>query len=287
METHQYEELVGLGTDNFLFPTADGKWMKIKSTRRVPSEPVRCIRVDNDSHLYAICTKNKHLLTHNTGGGKSVLERNVVFHCISHSKQIKFLGIDLKRVELSAYKKYTDAVLGIATTLEDAVEILRFAQETMMNRYAEMEEAGQNNFLDMENAGSALLVMIDEAGELLDTSAPAKALAASTYVPTMEARESLEQVQVGDHVIGEDGAWCEVTNKYEPDTQNRFQLDFDRDSDHESETFVAGDKHLWTVTVDGREVVMDSGELFDLYNRTPDSEKDLITFTRSKSAITD
>lgn len=94
-------------------------------------------------------------------------------------------------MELNAYKKYTDVVLGIATTLEDAVEILKFAQETMMNRYAEMEEAGKNNFLGMENAGSALLVMIDEAGELLDTSAPAKALAASTYVPTMEARESL------------------------------------------------------------------------------------------------
>lgn len=154
-----------------MFPAVDGGWFRVRSTRRVDPEPVKCIRVDAPDHLYGI---EGGLLTHNTGGGKSVLERNIIIHVLAHAKEIKLLGIDLKRVELSVYRKYSNAVLGVATTLEDAVEVLNFAQQTMMERYGDMEEVGKNNFLDMRNAGPALLVLIDEAGELLDMSAAAK-----------------------------------------------------------------------------------------------------------------
>lgn len=82
----------------------------------------------------------------------------------------RFLGIDLKKVELSAFRKYNNVVLAIATTIEDALVVLRFAQETMMRRYANMEELGVNNFLDLPERGQALLVMVDEAGELLSPS---------------------------------------------------------------------------------------------------------------------
>jgi hypothetical protein len=84
--------------------------------------------------------------------------------------EISFLGIDLKKVELSSWRAYSNVVLGIATTIEDALTVLRFAQQTMMKRYAELEQLGLNNFLDLPEKGQALMVMVDEAGELLSPS---------------------------------------------------------------------------------------------------------------------
>jgi hypothetical protein len=285
LETLPYKDIQALGTWNYLFPTTDGKWLRVKNSKRIPSEPVRCIKVDNLKHLYEIQDGKHRILSHNTGGGKSILQRNIVFHVITHSKEIKFLGIDLKRVELSTYKKYSDAVLGIATTLEDAVEILRFAQETMMNRYAEMEQAGKQNFLEMENAGSALLIMIDEAGELLDTSAPAKALVGSTIIPNVEGREDLAHIAIGDHVIGEDGKPAEVKDKYEPVSQDRFSLTFRRTSDGAKESFIAGAEHWWTVYVNGDERLLTTKELNDLYLATPVNDRKKITFKRAKHTM--
>lgn len=98
-----------------------------------------------------------------TGGGKSVLQRNIIFHVIQHSDQIKFLGVDLKRVELSAFAKYEDTVLGIARNLNDGVEVMRYARDAMMERYETMEQIGVTNFMDLPAPPPALLVMVDEA----------------------------------------------------------------------------------------------------------------------------
>lgn len=247
MRTLSTRTLMEEGADNFLFPAPNGNWMRLAGKRKIEPAKVKCIEVDHPSHLFQL--EPSLPLSHNTGGGKSVMQRSVVFHVIAHSREIKFLGIDLKRVELSAYKKYSNAVIGIATTLEDAVEVLRFARDTMMDRYGEMEEAHKNNFLDMQNAGSALLVMIDEAGELLDASSPAKALAESTPLPTLEDRKTIGNVRVGDHVLGEDGQWHEVLDKYEPVEQDRFEVTIKRDSDGQSETVEAGAEHLWRIYV--------------------------------------
>lgn len=162
-----YEDILNVGIDNFLIPGAKGGWYRIKNSTEAEKKPVRCIKVDACDHLYAV---NGNVLTHNTGGGKSVLQRLVVFHCIAASKDIKFLGIDLKRVELSPYKIFSDTVLRVATTLEDAVEILKFGNYEMMSRYDKMQKAGVNNFADLPNHGPALLIMVDECGQLLDMS---------------------------------------------------------------------------------------------------------------------
>lgn len=162
-----YDDILNAGIDNFLIPGAKGGWYRIKNSTETEKEPVRCIKVDACDHLYVV---NSNVLTHNTGGGKSVLQRLCVFHCIAASKDIKFLGIDLKRVELSPYTIFSDTVLGIATTLEDAVEILKFGNDQMMSRYDQMQKAGVNNFADLPNHGPALLIMVDECGQLLDMS---------------------------------------------------------------------------------------------------------------------
>lgn len=109
------------------------------------------------------------VLTHN-----SVIQRNIIIGCILRPDNWRFIGIDLKKVELSAFRAYANVVLGIATELEDALTVLRFGQATMMKRYQEMEAVGRNDFMDMPDHGPALMIMVDEAGELLDQSAPAK-----------------------------------------------------------------------------------------------------------------
>lgn len=166
VKTLDFATILADGVEFYRIPAAYGGWFKITNVKKASLQPVRCIRVDAQDHLFEV---NNGILTHNTGGGKSVLQRNVVFHCIMHSDDIQFMGIDLKKVELSAYTGYK-GVLCIATTLTDAVEVLTFANNLMMERYAKMEKAGVNNFADLPNHGAALLVMVDEAGQLLDQS---------------------------------------------------------------------------------------------------------------------
>lgn len=103
-----------------------------------------------------------------TGSGKSVLQRNLIFHCIQHNDMWRFLGVDVKRVELTPFKKYKKTVLGIGANLEDGVEIVRYAKEVMETRYKEMEERGFNHFKDLLDPVTgkppyAVMLMVDEA----------------------------------------------------------------------------------------------------------------------------
>lgn len=259
--------------EQYLVPAVDpqtGKhtFSSIKSARKVAGRETQCVLTDSKTHLFQI---SGGVLTHNTGGGKSVMQRNVVFHCIAHPNQIKMFGIDLKRVELSVYEKYSNAILGVATTLEDAVEILRFSQETMMDRYSDMEQAGVQNFLDLPEPGCAILVMVDEAGELLDMSAPAKAIADNTIMPSIEHGTTglARDVQVGDHVLGEDNKWHTVLDRYEPKKQKQYSFNVQAcnlnkiiaanktenventsvtaEVSNSIESVTVGSEHLWTI----------------------------------------
>lgn len=97
-----------------------------------------------------------------TGAGKSVLQRNIFFHLVQHSDRWSFIGVDPKRVELKPYAKYTDTVLGIGTNLEDGVELVRFADNLMNERYQMMEELEVNNFVDLPDPPKAVFIMVDE-----------------------------------------------------------------------------------------------------------------------------
>lgn len=323
MRTIPFDVINREGTENFLVPTVGGKWMRISGARKRPPREVKCIKVNAPSALYAVDGTNDpfkddgavdYPLTHNTGGGKSVLQRNIVFHCIAHYKEIKMLLIDLKRVELSAYKKYTCCIAGVATTLENAVETLRFAQKLMMKRYGDMEAVGKNNFLDMKNAGPAFMIMIDEAGELLDQSGGSKALSEHTRLPLWRTGEdaprmgTIGEAQVGDRILGEDGHWYPIGTKYEPREQPRYRVSIRNNRTGDAERFTAGRDHLWTVylpdeldilitgdteyeiahatkapIVDGYHVrVMTTGEMFALMNAVPREKRSSIRMRRSR-----
>jgi len=109
------------------------------------------------------------------GTGKSVIQRNIFFHCLRHNEYWKFFGIDLKRVELSPYKVYKNTVVGIATTVEDALVMLQFIHDEMMRRYELMEHEGVNFYQDLlynnkTNSTKAIMLLIDEAAMLLSPS---------------------------------------------------------------------------------------------------------------------
>lgn len=132
--------------------------MKIKNIKPITPIQSNCISVKSHDKLFAI-GENAELLTHN-----SVSQQNIIISCILRPKNWVILGIDLKRVELTRFRKFG---VKVATELETAVEFLRFAQAVMMKRYERMEELQVNDFEDLPEDLQALMVMIDEAGELL------------------------------------------------------------------------------------------------------------------------
>lgn len=144
--------------------------VKVKDIQCTTPVKSRCFVVGGRTRMYRSggCD-GVSIPTHN-----SVLQRNFVFQAIMRPKHWRFIGVDLKKVELSVYRPYLPVVLGIATILEDALTVLRFAQQTMMQRYSLMEDEQVNNYKDLpepdEGSYQRLMVMVDEAAELLSPS---------------------------------------------------------------------------------------------------------------------
>ena len=251
----------------------------------VEPEESRCITVDSPRRLFmAGGDDGKSVPSHN-----SVLQRNIIVSAIMRPDYYYFLGIDLKRVELSAYRPYKNVVLRIATELEEAVDVLRFASQTMMKRYDQMEKLGVNNFLDLPKRPKVLLIMVDEMGQLLSME-KASALAGDTLVWTIFGKKPLEEIQVGDVLLDSRLEPTKVVEKYEPCSQEKYLLKFQRESDEMEEEFLAGAEHLWVVSYqkkdsNGREenveTVVDTKELFTLFH---DSSLSDLRFRRRKVA---
>ena len=140
--------------------------MRVTSIKKIDPKPSRCIEVTGEDRLFAAGGQNGHsIVSHN-----SVTQRIIINSVIMRPDRWRLLGIDLKKVELSRYRKYSNVVLGVATEMEDAVTILKFAHQTMMKRYSEMEQLGINNFVNLPEPGFSLMILADEIGELFGTS---------------------------------------------------------------------------------------------------------------------
>ena len=212
--------------------------MKIKNIKPITPIQSNCISVKSHDKLFAI-GENAELLTHN-----SVSQQNIIISCILRPKNWVILGIDLKRVELTRFRKFG---VKVATELETAVEFLRFAQAVMMKRYERMEELQVNDFEDLPDDLQALMVMIDEAGELLSPTG-AKALSEHTIIPAPYGRKfTMKELQIGDVILDNYGNETTVINKYEPNEQDKYRLKITKDSTGESEEFIAGEEHYWVI----------------------------------------
>lgn len=211
--------------------------MKIKQIREIEPQEANCISVRSMDKLFSV-GDNTGVLTHN-----SVAQQNIIISCVLRPKNWVILGIDLKRVELTRFKKFG---VKVATDLETAVEFLRFAQAVMMKRYERMEELGVNDFEDLPEKLQALMVMIDEAGELLSPTG-AKALSENTVIPMADKTYKLmKDLLVGDEILDNYGNPTTVTQKYEPVSQKHYKLNISSQSG-EAEQFIAGEEHYWVV----------------------------------------
>ncbi len=105
-----------------------------------------------------------------TGSGKSVAQRNVIVHCVQHSDMWEFIGIDVKRVELSPYEGYP-GVKGIALDKEEGVEALKMVSSIMDKRYEQLMAAGLNSFTSLPVVPKAIMIMVDEAFEFMSPAA--------------------------------------------------------------------------------------------------------------------
>lgn len=250
--------------------------MKLKNITPIEPEMSRCISVDAPNRQFAIGTGSpKDAVDNATGVGaddiktgtvlnapvkirrrraarnrvlthNSVVQQNIIIGCILRPESWRFLGIDLKRVELSGFQKYSEVVQGIATVLEDALTILRFAQQTMMKRYEDMESIGVNDFLNLPEKSQALMIMVDELTELLDPSG-VKALSENTIIPTPYGPKKLKNLSIGDSVFDNYGKPTIITNKYIPEQQKSYTMKITSDKTDDTETIVSGAEHNWVV----------------------------------------
>ena len=231
--------------------------MFIKNIREIEPEISNCISVDSTNKLFA-AGDSGNLMTHN-----SVSQQNIIISCLLRPENWVILGIDLKKVELSRYKKFG---IKVAIDLETGVEFLRFAQAVMMKRYTRMEEIGVNDFEDLPEKTQALLVMIDEAGELLSPSG-AKALSEHTVIPLANGEKTtMGDLKVGSVILDNYGNPTEVTYKYEPVKQDHYKLTISKDQSSEKEEFISGAEHLWVICDEEtlEESVVDTKTLFNM-----------------------
>lgn len=263
--------------------------MKIKKITKIAPEPSRCIEVSGSKRVFAAGGEDgASIISHN-----SVVQRNIILGCILRPDSWKFLGIDLKKVELSAFRAYSNVVLGIATELEDALTVLRFANQTMMKRYSEMEQLGVNNFLDLPEKGQALMVMVDEAGELLSPSG-VKALSEKTVIPLANGTfTTMKDLQIGDTILDNYENPTTVINKYQPEEQTQYKLNIRKDSNGASEEFIAGREHWWVAIIESPDGSKSPQQLMtteDLHNfkkeqdKLPVSERSTIKFKKYKKS---
>lgn len=258
----------------------------MRLVRATEIEPTlsRCIEVDSPEKLFAAGGKNgMAVVSHN-----SVVQRNIILGCILRPESWKFIGIDLKRVELSVFRKYANVVLAVATTVPHALTALKFAQETMYKRYTMMEQLQKNNFLDLPERGQALLIMVDEAGELL-TPSGVKALSENTPIPTPEGLKKLSELEIGDKVLDIYGSPTTILNKYEPEEQTRFNMIISNDTEKVSETIVSGSEHNWVAyfkypdgEIEGPEIVTTEYlyEFKKAQENLPETERTSVKFKR-------
>lgn len=110
----------------------------VKLTKASWSGLRECFCVSTNTKRYKACG----VIHHN-----SVALRNVIFHSLTHSNDIKLALVDLKLSEFSKYKDMKD-VVGVANSVLDATELLTLAREIMYERNAKNAEAGITDIRD-------------------------------------------------------------------------------------------------------------------------------------------
>jgi S-DNA-T family DNA segregation ATPase FtsK/SpoIIIE len=133
------------------------------------------------AHVIIDLASCPHLLVAgSTGSGKSVGLHGMLISllCSKTPDEVRLILIDPKRLEFSAYADIAHLVFPVVTDPKRAITVLKWAVETMENRYAQLSEAGARNATDYnkkkaptdEDYMPYLVIVIDELADLMMTA---------------------------------------------------------------------------------------------------------------------
>lgn len=98
----------------------------------------QCFCVSTDTGRYKCC---------GVINSNSVTLRNIIFHALTHSDDMKLCMVDLKLSEFSRYKVMNN-VVGVANTTREAAELLRLCREVMQKRNQQNADRFITDFVD-------------------------------------------------------------------------------------------------------------------------------------------
>ena len=120
------------------------------------------------------------LVAGSTGSGKSVGLHAMITSllCSRTPDEVKFILIDPKRLEFSAYTDIAHLVFPVVTDPKRAITVLKWAVEKMEDRYVMLSEAGVRNAADYNKTRSSkdedympyIVIIIDELADLMMTA---------------------------------------------------------------------------------------------------------------------
>ncbi len=120
------------------------------------------------------------LVAGSTGSGKSVGLHTMIMSllCSKTPDEVKFILIDPKRLEFTAYADMAHLIFPIVTDPRRAISVLKWAVETMEDRYALMAQAAVRNCIEFNSRSKPgdeqylplIVIIIDELADLMMTA---------------------------------------------------------------------------------------------------------------------
>lgn len=146
-----------------------------------------CFCVSTDTGYYKTCG----IIHHN-----SVTLRNVLFHSLTHSDDIKLALVDLKISEFARFKDMdSNKVVGVANSVPATAKLLRMAREVMYKRNQQNSDRGLTDFADFKPEGPTNIIRIfgrefDENEQFqVEVGGQQKTMTAKEILEYMEGQE--------------------------------------------------------------------------------------------------
>jgi len=167
------------GSVYIIVPKEKRDLVTLRDVRTLPGSLVAKFGIDIDGNSLAgdIAAMPHLMISGSTGSGKSVFISSLVTSLIERysERQLGFVMIDPKRVELQAYKRIKHLLLPVVTDIENEAGVaIDFVIAEMMSRYRKMEKAEVN--LASQIGIPYLILLIDEFADMVmrDETLPAK-----------------------------------------------------------------------------------------------------------------
>lgn len=113
------------------------------------------------SHSYS-----SHLMiVGGVGSGRTIAMRNIIKHASEFPERYVTYGVDLSHIEFKPYLKYPFGMTGIATTIDETLNLFQGIEEEIKQRADFFERSNAMNIKDVEGYHH-IIVMIDEAMDL-------------------------------------------------------------------------------------------------------------------------